>query len=167
MSGFLFILSGLPGTGKTSFARAFCERVGAAHLRIDTIEQSLRELGQEVTTQGYNLGFAIAQDMLKAGGMVVADSVNPVHATREGWRRTAEEAGVGRLQIEIICSNRDEHRTRVEARTSDIEGLVLPGWEDVLRRKYEPWQHGDCVTIDTAHRTARDLAEALAKSLKL
>ncbi|MAK59911.1 MAG: hypothetical protein CMK09_02925 [Ponticaulis sp.] len=167
MPGFLFILSGLPGVGKTSFARAFCERVGAAHLRVDTIEQTLRDQGQEVTTQGYNLAFAIAQDMLKSGTMIVADSVNPLHATREGWRRTAEEADVGRLQIEIVCSDKAKHRERVENRTSDIDGLTLPVWEDVLRRKYEAWAQGEAVTIDAAHRSATDLAQALAKTLKL
>ena len=38
----LLILSGLPGVGKTTIAHA----LGAAHIRIDTIEHALRESGK-------------------------------------------------------------------------------------------------------------------------
>jgi 2-phosphoglycerate kinase len=37
----LIVVSGLPGVGKTSIARALAGRVGAVHLRLDTIEQIL------------------------------------------------------------------------------------------------------------------------------
>jgi predicted kinase len=33
----LIILSGLPGTGKTSVARELAGQLGAVHLRVDTI----------------------------------------------------------------------------------------------------------------------------------
>jgi len=39
----LFIFSGLPGTGKTTLSRQLAQHVGAAYLRIDTIEQALRD----------------------------------------------------------------------------------------------------------------------------
>ena len=38
----LIALAGLSGTGKTTIARALSRRLGATHLRIDTIEQALR-----------------------------------------------------------------------------------------------------------------------------
>jgi hypothetical protein len=46
----------------------------------------------------------------------------------------------------------DEHRRRVEARSPDIEGLVLPDWQAVVRRAYDSWDRNRLV-IDTAHRT--------------
>ena len=39
----LIIFGGLPGTGKTTLARALAEQLGAVFLRIDTIEQALRQ----------------------------------------------------------------------------------------------------------------------------
>jgi 2-phosphoglycerate kinase len=39
----LIILDGLSGTGKTTIARELARRIGAVHLRIDSIEQAIRE----------------------------------------------------------------------------------------------------------------------------
>jgi predicted kinase len=38
----LIVFGGLPGTGKTTVARAPCVRIAGVHLRIYTIEQALR-----------------------------------------------------------------------------------------------------------------------------
>lgn len=40
----LFIFAGLPATGKTTLARQLARHLNAVHLRIDTIEQALRDL---------------------------------------------------------------------------------------------------------------------------
>jgi predicted kinase len=54
----LFIFSGPPGSGKTTLSQALASRVGAAHVRIDTIEQALRDLRlptwQEVVVKASN-----------------------------------------------------------------------------------------------------------------
>ncbi|HNX20123.1 MAG TPA: AAA family ATPase, partial [Acidobacteriota bacterium] len=39
----LVVFSGLPGTGKSSIARAVAARSGAVWLRIDSIEQAIRD----------------------------------------------------------------------------------------------------------------------------
>ena len=40
----LYIFAGLPGTGKSTLAQQLARRFKAVHLRIDTIEQGLRDL---------------------------------------------------------------------------------------------------------------------------
>jgi predicted kinase len=146
----LIVLGGLPGTGKTSIARAVAHATGAVHLRIDTIEQALRDAGVAVVDQGYRVAYALAADHLRQGQSVIADSVNPIAPTRTAWRGIGigEAAGARVLEVEIVCTDRDEHRRRVETRTGDMEGLVLPSWAEVKGRDYEPWS-ADLV-IDTA-----------------
>jgi AAA domain len=44
----LIVVSGLPGTGKTTIARKLANELAAVYLRIDSIEQSIRNAGKPV-----------------------------------------------------------------------------------------------------------------------
>ena len=78
----LYIFSGLPGSGKTTLSRLLAKNVGAAHVRIDTLEQALRDLCSiDVQGEGYRLAYRVASDILHAGVSVVADSCNPIEPT--------------------------------------------------------------------------------------
>jgi predicted kinase len=147
--GLLIIFSGRSGAGKTTIARALARSVGAVLLRIDSIEQALRATGVRVEEEGYRVAHAVASDNLRLGRTVIADCVNPWPLTREAWRRVATDAGARFLDVEIVCSDRDEHRRRVESRVADIAGHVLPTWQDVLDRDYRPWD-GERLVIDTS-----------------
>lgn len=147
----LYILGGLPGVGKTAIAKGLARAIGAVHLRIDSIEQALRNSSVTITgPEGYVVAYAVAEDNLRLGRAVIADSVNPIEVTRAAWRDVAQRAGVTFVEIEIVCSDRSEHRRRVESRVADIAGHQLPTWQQVCDREYEPWQIG--IVIDTAGR---------------
>jgi predicted kinase len=166
-SAVLVIFGGLPGTGKTTVARELARRMGAVHLRIDSIEQAVRASAAivgSVEDAGYRAAYALAEDNLRLGLTVIADSVNPIAVTREAWLGVAEHAGVKGVEIELICSNASEHRRRVEQRGADIPGLTLPSWGDVLSRHYEPWERQHMV-IDTAERTPEHAALAIQELL--
>lgn len=157
----LIILSGLPGTGKTTIARALAKEIGAVHLRIDTIEQALRDKGLSVIDEGYRIAYALAEDNLRLGLTVIADSVNPIQLTREAWHAVAKRAGTRHQDVEIICTNKAEHRCRVETRAADITNHKLPTWTEVEERTYEPWRT-DIVVIDTARKSAESAARLIA-----
>ena len=148
----LIILGGLPATGKTTIGRELARQIGAVFLRIDSIEQAIRDsaiAGDRVDDAGYRVGYAVAEDNLRAGRTVVADSVNPIATTRGGWRAVASRAGARAIEVELVCSDRVAHRARVDARIPDIPGHRVPTWQEVADREYEPW-HGDRLIIDTA-----------------
>ena len=145
----LIAFSGLPGTGKTTIARRLAAHLGATYLRIDTIEQALRDQGIQATTEGYAVAYRLAADNLRLGRTVIADSVNPLAITRNAWQAVATETNTRIIEIETICSDPTEHRNRVESRTTDVPNLILPTWDKVQSRDYEPWNHPHLV-IDTA-----------------
>ena len=163
----LIIFGGLPGTGKTAIARELARQIGAVHLRIDSIEQVIRECtspGLTLDEAGYRVAYAVAEDNLRIGCVVIADSVNPLTITREAWLQVAHNAEVPAVEIEVACSDAEEHRRRVEQRVSDIGGLKLPTWSEVLAREYQPW-NGEHLVIDTANQTVQQSVAKIRKQL--
>ncbi|QZH67766.1 AAA family ATPase [Mycolicibacterium farcinogenes] len=153
----LIALSGLPGVGKTTVARQVSAEIGAVHVRIDTIEAAMTRSGivdraggwDAVPEAGYRIAYAMASDFLRAGHDVVADSVNPLGITRQAWAEVARTARAALIEVEVICSDSNMHRSRVEARASDIEGLRVPTWQQVQDRAYERWDRA-VLRVDTA-----------------
>lgn len=161
----LYAFSGLPGTGKSTLAQGLAARLGAVYLRIDTLEQRLRDaFPGPIEAEGYELAYAIAADNLRLGLSVVADCVNPVEATRAAWAQTARTAGARIVPIGVTCNDAGEHRRRVEGRVADIPGLRLPTWKQVLDREFQPWATQE-VFIDTGEKRAQACLEELLLKL--
>lgn len=164
----LIVLAGLPGSGKTTVAREVVARLAAVYLRIDVIEQALvsaKVLAGEVGPAGYDVAYELARSNLALGATVVADCVNPLPVTREAWRAVAASTASRLLEVEIVCSDAVEHRRRVEHRTADIQGHVLPDWASVSRHDYEPWTT-DRLVIDTAIVSAGDAAQQIVAAAR-
>jgi predicted kinase len=111
--------------------------------------------------KGYLVAYAVAEDNLRLGRTVIADSVNPLEITRAAWRNVAARAGVNAAEIEVVCSDPAEHRRRVETRAA----LIPVTWQDVGDRDFEPWS-GDHIRIDTAGQEIEESFAALRWALR-
>ena len=162
----LYILGGLPAVGKTELSKHLASSIGAAHIRIDTIEQELRDSGfSNLYDEGYKIAFALALENLKNGLSVVADSTNPVLESRGAWINVAKQAKSQFMELEIICSDKEEHRNRVESRKTDISNLLLPNWESVTSRNYQHWT-SPSIVLDTAGKTPEQSKQELMDLLR-
>jgi len=166
MKTVLFILSGLPASGKSSLAKLMAKEYNALYLRIDTIEQGLRDLCNfNVQGEGYRLAYRVASDNLELGLSVVADSCNPINLTRREWEEVAIKNNCQNINIEVICSDKAEHKKRCETRNSNIAGLQLPTWDEIQNRNYDVWEN-DRIIIDTADRSAEESFTELKEEIR-
>ena len=92
------------------------------------------------------------------------DSTNLISESRQAWVNVAKNAATTYKEIEIVCSDKAEHRERVENRISDIPNLNLPSWHSVVSREYQPWLTVD-ITLDTAGKTPSQSQQALLSLL--
>jgi predicted kinase len=152
----LICVGGLPATGKSTIARKIAADLGAAFVRIDSIETAIgRAEGRFEETNGWDLppgylvGYAVAADQLRNGVDVVAESVSPLHVSRDAWRETGLDAGAHVVEVEVVCSDATEHRRRAEERVIDVPGLAKPTWEQISNREYHSWER-DRLVVDTA-----------------
>ena len=166
----LIVLSGLPGTGKTTISKALVAKRSAAYVRVDEIEHALRQhagFDQEIGAAGYRVAYAIASSNLKLGNLVIADCVNPVPDSRHGWRDMVRAIeGASLIEVEIICSDENEHRRRVEGRAPDISGFTLPTWSSVTSHDYVPWTEPRLI-VDTANLSVPDAVLMIERQLEV
>lgn len=162
----LFILSGLPASGKSTLSKGIAKAYNAIYLRIDTIEQRLRDVCYiQVQEEGYKLAHSIASDNLRLGLSVVADSCNLVSLSRADWEAVATANGCAFINIEVVCSDKEEHRKRAETRKVEIENHQLPDWKAIENRECHPW-HRKRIQIDTAGKSIEDTERELHRRIR-
>jgi predicted kinase len=127
----LYLFSGLPGTGKTTLAQNLARKEKAAYLRIDTVEQALRDsCGLDVQDEGYGLSYRIARDNLRLGVSVVADACNALESVRAGvgaggarQRQPGHECGSHLFrQARTPAASRNPPRDRCGTQAADMAG---------------------------------------------
>jgi predicted kinase len=163
----LLVVSGLPGTGKTSVARTVADRLSAVHLSVDPVENAMLGAGAEkgwtTGVSAYEAVRAMAEDNLARGMTVVVDAVNDSEAARDTWRRAAGAAATQVRFVLLTLSDVTEHQRRLEGRERGMVHVGEPTWEQVQARAmaYEPWI-GPVTEVDASRPLAELVAQVLA-----
>lgn len=168
----LIAMAGLPGTGKSTLAEILGARLGAPIVSVDPIESSILKAGidddQPTGLAAYLVAETMAEQVLVSGRTVIVDAVNAVEPARLQWRDLAARAGVQLRVIEVVCSDEELHRRRLEKRVRNLPHFGEATWHAVEQslEEYAPWSGASAgiarVTIDTVQTLGANVDIALA-----
>ncbi|GAB4496748.1 MAG: hypothetical protein OHK0019_29060 [Saprospiraceae bacterium] len=134
----LILISGLPGSGKTTLAKAYAAATGAAHFNSDLLRRDLGLMGQyrpEDKKKVYDTLLERARTALRAGREVVVDSTFYKEAVREPFRQLAAECAAPLLWVEVKAQERTI-RQRLQSPRPDSEADFAVF--EKIKNEYEP-----------------------------
>ncbi|TAL42039.1 MAG: ATP-binding protein, partial [Salinibacterium sp.] len=115
----LIAMVGPPGTGKSTLGQVIASRLNIPVVSVDPIEKAIHAAGidpdQPTGLAAYLVAETLAERLLASGSGVVIDAVNAVTPAREQWVRLAARLSESLRFIEVICSDEEVHRQRIEA----------------------------------------------------
>ena len=160
----LIIISGAPGTGKTTLGKKFAEKFHLPLIHKDGIKESLfdslgvgdREWSRKLGISSYRLLFHFLESLLGAGvSLIVESNFKPESSQR--FRELEKKYCFKSLQI--YCHSRDDvllQRYRMRSESADrhlghLDNIVSYELEDdLLKGIYKPLDiEGDIVYVDT------------------
>jgi predicted kinase len=141
----LVVFAGLPGTGKSSLARALARDLRAVYLDKDTIKDcTMRLIGESALEQNsqtagalsrfagalsYELLVDLARDNLTLGLSVVVDSPAAYQTFRDRIKVVARATKAELRLIECICTDERLLRQRIEHRGQDLPDYRTRDWQ--------------------------------------
>lgn len=161
----LIILSGLPGSGKSTVAEGLAKKLALPVLSVDPIESSIIKSGFkrsfETGLAAYLVAEALAAEHLKLGISAIVDAVNAEKEGRALWLNLSKRHKAKLIIIECVL-DKAIHRKRIESRVRGMRGIPEVTWLDVekRRKKYLEWNR-ERLILDTANPVAQTLGRAL------
>lgn len=150
----LIIVSGLPGSGKSTIAERISAELGLPIFSVDPIESVIIKSGIKQSFEtglvAYLVAENLANEQMKLGQSVIIDAVSPVKESREIWHNLSDKHNAKLIIIECVLDQK-VHQERIETRVRNMHGIPEVTWEDVenRRKEYLKWEE-ERLVLDTA-----------------
>jgi len=102
----IVLLSGLPGTGKTTFAHALAERVPLRHIESDAVRRQLFARPQYTRDEHARVFRVVerrAREALEQGELAVIDATNLTRKDRRRFVRLGRETDVPLVAVRLVA----------------------------------------------------------------
>lgn len=167
----LVAMAGLPGTGKSTIGQVLASRLGLPVIPVDPIETAILQAGigadQPTGLAAYLVAEALAEQIVLAGNGAVVDAVNAVAPAREQWVNLAARTGEELRFVEVVCSDPELHRSRIEAWRKSMPHIQLT-WNAVEQSldEYAEWTGASAdvarITLDSVEPLGVNIDKAVA-----
>ena len=162
----LYMVCGLPGTGKTTIAKELAKLTGGIVLRTDEIRKQILtdpKYTPEEKGRVYEAMLRTAGSMLRVGRDVILDATFHKEREREAAGRIARKAGKKLAVIEARCDEKTvmEHLRKREGKgdASDADFKVYKK----IEKEWEPIEEKHFVIVTGRGRTKSEVKEIVGK----
>jgi predicted kinase len=146
----LVLLSGLPGAGKTTFARALAPRLDAVHIESDVVRRELVVepiYDSRESARVFARVDALARAVLESGRHAIVDATNLAQKDRRRFLRLATRLRAPVVAIRVVAPEAEIRRRLTGRRTGFSQATV--GVFEMMRGKAELFA-GPLVVVDTS-----------------
>jgi predicted kinase len=161
----LIVMSGLPGSGKSTIAEHLATRLRLPIFSVDPIESAIVKAGIaksfETGLAAYLVAATLADEQLKLGNSVIIDAVNAEEEGKDVWRGLAKKHDA-ELIVVLVTLERSLHKQRLESRVRSLHGFSEVTWDQVeVRRKvFTAWKE-PVLELDASREVETSVEEAV------